>query len=296
MLKKLIGLGTLSIVLAAGMVTSTGAKDIKLYQVTSGYLELDKGWLTAMSDVGKRITIPVAMHIIEHPRGLVVFDTGMADDVAGDGCAAYWGKGLCGAFTLKMKREEVIDKQLEKLGYSVDQVKYVIYSHMHLDHAGNMELFPKATHVLQKDELKAGWWPEKFQRAAFVLKDYDEARDYKFMELVGDFDLFGDGKVVVLDTKGHTQGHQSVLVRLPKTGTVILAADAVYTPENEAGVIPGITWNTNASMRFVQLRTRMLQRGSSLLYGADDRRRRPPVTGPNRSHGFRKEADVIRTP
>lgn len=251
MLKKLIVLTTLSVFLAGSMVASAAAKGMKLYQVTSGYLELDKGWLTAMRDVGKRIKIPVAMYIIEHPRGLVVFDTGMADDVAGDGCAAYWGKGLCGAFTPIMKREEVIDKQLQKLGYSVDQVKYVIYSHMHLDHAGNMELFPKATHVLQKAELKAGWWPEKFQRAAFVLKDYDGTRGYKFMELVGDFDLFGDGKIVVLDAKGHTQGHQSLLVRLPKTGTVILAADAVYTAENEAGVIPGITWNTSASMRTI---------------------------------------------
>ncbi|MGH1485498.1 MAG: N-acyl homoserine lactonase family protein [Cellvibrionaceae bacterium] len=224
---------------------------MKLYQLTSGKLTLDKGWFTAMRDVGKRITVPVAMYIIDHPRGLTVFDTGMADDVSDGGCSAYWGKGLCGAFTPTQKRNEVIDKQLERLGYSVDEVKYVIYSHFHLDHAGNIELFPKAKHVVQKVELKTAWWPEKFQAAAFVMKDYDESRGFDFLQLNGDFDLFGDGSVVILDTKGHTQGHQSVKVRLPKSGTIILAADAVYSPENEAGAIPGITWNTNASMQSI---------------------------------------------
>ena len=55
------------------------------------------------------------------------------------------------------------------------------------------------------------------------------------------FDLFGDGSLVLLDTKGHTVGHQSLKVRLPKTGTVILTGDAIYTTENENGVAPGLT-------------------------------------------------------
>src|SRR5690606_24299563 len=50
--------------------------DIKLWQLSSGTLTLDKGWLTAMSGVGTRITIPVAMYVIQHPRGLLLFDTG----------------------------------------------------------------------------------------------------------------------------------------------------------------------------------------------------------------------------
>jgi N-acyl homoserine lactone hydrolase len=251
MLKKIIIVLTGVITLWVSAASAVTTKDIKLYQVSSGQLELDKGWLTAMRDVGKRIKVPVAMYIIDHPRGLTVYDTGMADDVSGDGCAAYWGKGLCGAFTPIQKRGEVIDKQLERFGFSADQVKYVIYSHFHLDHAGNIELFPNAKHVVQKVELKTAWWPEKFQAAAFVMKDYDETRGFDFMELVGDFDLFGDGSVVILDTKGHTQGHQSVKVKLKKTGTLILAGDAVYSPENEAGAIPGITWNTYESMRSI---------------------------------------------
>ena len=71
------------------------------------------------------------------------------------------------------------------------------------------------------------------------------------MQLTGDFDLFGDGSVVLLDTKGHTQGHQSVQLKLPKTGTILLSADAIYSAENEGGAIPGITWSTTHSMQSI---------------------------------------------
>jgi glyoxylase-like metal-dependent hydrolase (beta-lactamase superfamily II) len=242
-----------------GMLPAVASAEgtIKLYQVTSGVLQLDKGWMTAMRDVGKLIKVPVAMYIIDHPRGLVVYDTGNNVAVSDGQCESYWGK-LCQAFLPIQKREEVIDKWLEKFGYSTDDVKYVVLSHMHLDHAGNMEMFPNATHVVQKVEMKTAWWPERFQAGAFVLGDYDDARNFKYLELTGDFDLFGDGSVVILDTKGHTQGHQSLMVELENTGTLFLAGDAVYTPENEAGVIPGITWNTYESMKSID-RLKMLR-------------------------------------
>ena len=246
-----LGLAVLLLALAPG--GAQGAEEeIALYQVSSGQLELDKGWLTAMRDVGKRIRVPVAMYIIDHPRGLVLFDTGCAAAVSDGGCDSYWGASLCESITPIQRRDQVIDRWLTEFGYHVDDVRYVIYSHFHLDHAGNIELFPKAQHVVQKEELKAAWWPETWQRSAFVLKDYDAARDFQYLELSGDFDLFADGSIVVLDTKGHTQGHQSLLVRLPETGTVILAGDAVYTEENERGAIPGITWNTYESMRSIE--------------------------------------------
>lgn len=253
---------------AAGSVA--GAQDLQMWQLSGGTLELDKGWLTAMSGNGTKIKIPVAMYVIKHPRGLVLFDTGMNVAVSDGKCANYWGEGLCGAFNAIQGRDEVIDRQLAKLGFKAEDVTHVVYSHFHLDHAGNIKLFPKAKHVVQKNELRAAWWPEKFQRAAYVLKDYDSTRDYDFLQLEGDFDLFGDGSLMVLDTKGHTQGHQSLQVTLRNTGTVLLAADAVYTAENEAGVIPGITWNTNLSMQSID-RLKMIRdaRRGQIWYSHD---------------------------
>ena len=219
--------------LAAALVFATvfvhcyAEEKMKLYQVSSGVMQMDKGFLTAMRDVGKIIRVPIAMYIIDHPRGLVLYDTGNNVAVSDGNCETHWGK-LCQSFRPIQRRDEVIDKWLEKFGYSVDDVKYVIVSHMHLDHAGNVEMFPDATIVVQKEEMRTAWWPEKWQAGAFVLGDYDDARDYDYLQLTGDFDLFGDGKIVVLDTKGHTQGHQSVMVKLENTGTLLLAGDAVY--------------------------------------------------------------------
>jgi len=248
-LKMLLGA-----VVVAGSGLAHGAAptpDIKMWQLSVGAIELDKGFMTAMVDVGTKIKIPVPAYVIQHPRGLVLFDTGMNQATADGNCANYWGQGLCGAFNSIQGRDEVIDRQLKSIGFSAEDVKYVVYSHFHLDHAGNIKMFPNARHVVQKAELRAAWWPEKFQRAAYVLKDFDTTRDYDFIQVEGDFDLFGDGTLVLLDTQGHTQGHQSLQVTLKNTGTVLLAADAIYTAENEAGVIPGITWNTNASMRAI---------------------------------------------
>ena len=245
------GLAIVMLVGAFSDRTANAVEGLKMYQVTSGYLELDKSFLTANRDAGTIIQIPVAMYIIDHPRGLVLYDTGNADEVSDGKCASYWGSALCGSFSVIQRRDEVIDRQLEKLGYNVDDVKYIIYSHMHLDHAGNMELFPNATHIVQRDEIKAAWWPEKFQRGVYQLQDFDQTRNFKFMELEGDFDLFSDDSLTILRTTGHTQGHQSLMVRLPKTGTLILSGDAVFSPENENGAVPGVVWDTDKAMRSI---------------------------------------------
>jgi glyoxylase-like metal-dependent hydrolase (beta-lactamase superfamily II) len=182
--------------------------------------------------------------IIDHPKGLLVYDTGNNVAISDGKCETHWAKGLCDFLKPDQKRDDVVDRQLQKLGYKVSDVKIVITSHSHLDHIGNIEMFPNAIHVLQKKELYQAWGPEKFQRGgAHVLADYDDARDFNYFELDGDYDLFGDGSVVILSTPGHTLGHQSVKLRLPETGTVILTGDAVWMEENLEGYPAGLNYS-----------------------------------------------------
>jgi glyoxylase-like metal-dependent hydrolase (beta-lactamase superfamily II) len=193
------------------------------------------------------ITIPVSMWVIDHPKGLVVFDTGNNVAISDGNCKNYWAAGNCDFLKPTQKREDVIDMQLKKLGYSVDQVKAVITSHTHLDHTGNIAMFPKAIHVFQKKELYQGWWPEKFQGRAtngtFVLNDIASARDYNFLELNGDYDLFGDGSVMILSTPGHTLGHQSVKAQLASGKTIIISQDAIWMQENLDGYPAGLNYS-----------------------------------------------------
>ncbi len=240
----------LTVCVATSTLFAQSPAGMKLYVTSSGELNLDQGWLTAMLNHGNKIDVPVPMYIIDHPKGLVVFDTGMNIKVVPDNGSSYWGP-VAGAFKPTMTRDQGIDRQLQRIGKSVDDVKYVIHSHMHLDHAGNIAMFPNATHILRKAELNNAWWPEKFQRAAYVLNDYMETRNFNFIELTQDLDLFNDGSIEIIDTKGHTKGHQSLVVRLPKSGTIILSADAAYMDANLQGTVPGIVWNVQYAMEAI---------------------------------------------
>jgi glyoxylase-like metal-dependent hydrolase (beta-lactamase superfamily II) len=221
--------------------SATASAQAKVFWTTSGFFGPFP--ITAMSpaipkEKEREVTLPISMWIIEHPRGLVVFDTGNSAAITNN-CKAYWAAGLCDFLKPSQKREDVIDMQLKRLGYSLDKVKAVVTSHGHLDHIGNMEMFPNAIHVIQKKELYQMWFPEKFQGRAspgfFVEQDFDNAREFNFLELEGDHDLFGDGSVLILSTPGHTLGHQSMKVKLGSGQTLILSADAISIKENLEG-------------------------------------------------------------
>ncbi len=246
--------GLLASLMAALCISmAPAAQSQELYWTTSGtFGPFNIQGLIPTFPEAKQITIPVSMWILKHPKGLVVFDTGnnVAISDGMDNCKKYWAAGLCDFLHPNQNRSDVIDMPLKKLGYKTDDVKVLVTSHTHLDHAGNMGMFPKAIHVVQKKELYQGWWPEKFQGRApngtFVMADIAAAREFNYLELDGEYDLFGDGTVKLFPTPGHTIGHQSMKVKLPKMGTVILTQDAVWMQENLNGYVAGLNFSVQA--------------------------------------------------
>jgi glyoxylase-like metal-dependent hydrolase (beta-lactamase superfamily II) len=254
-------LGVFIVLFAVLLVSSAATVSAqKLYWTASGLFgPFDIKGLIPSYPESRDIKIPVNMWVLDHPKGLVLYDTGNNVAISDGQCKTHWMAGLCDFLKPSQTRKDVIDQQLEKLGYKVSDVKIVITSHSHLDHIGNIEMFPDAIHVMQKKELYQAWWPEKFQRTgAHVLADYDDARDFNYMELNGDYDLFGDGSVIILSTPGHTMGHQSVKLQLPETGTVILSGDAIWMEENLEGYPAGLNYSvldyTNSVNRLKMMR------------------------------------------
>ena len=271
-------LATLVVVMMLCLAPSTGFAQVKgVYLTTSGMFgpfPITELIPSIPKEKQRDVTIPVNMWVIDHAKGLVVFDTGNNAALSDGKCKGHLAAGLCDLLKPSQKREDVIDAQLKKLGYSADQVKAVVTSHAHLDHIGNIKLFPKAIHVIQKKELYQAWWPEKFQGrdgGVFVMKDFDgEARGFNYLELEGDYDLFGDGTVVVLTTPGHTLGHQSLKVKLPSGKTLLMAQDAIWMKENLEGYTAGINYSVKDYEASIQ-RLKMIRdlENADLYFGHD---------------------------
>ena len=270
-------IGLLASMLAAFCITTApAAHSAEVYWTTSGYFgPFNIQGLIPTIPKARDITIPVSMWVIKHKKGVVVFDTGNNVAISDGACSTYWAQGSCDFLKPSQKRSDVIDKQVEKLGFKVDDVKVVVTSHSHLDHTGNIALFPKAVHIFQKKELYQGYWPEKFQGRAqngtFVLNDLVSARDYDFYEIDGDYDLFGDGEVMILSTPGHTIGHQSMKVKLNSGSHVIMSQDAVWMQENLDGYPAGLNFSVQAYTNSLQRLKRMRDlEGAQLLMAHDE--------------------------
>jgi len=197
------------------------------------------------------VTIPVPVFLIEHPRGRVLFDTGIAVEAVEDQLAVFSEEDLAGATVVYEDRHRP-DRQLRAIGVEPADVTHVVMSHLHHDHSGGMVHFPGAQFFVGRDELPHAYWPDPAQLALFRRADKDPVRDFSWNELPGDFDLFGDGSVVILSLPGHTPGSLGLAVRLPSR-TFILTGDAVHLRVGLAKLRPmGSDWNTHAAVESIR--------------------------------------------
>src|SRR5262245_4775331 len=240
---------SLAVVLAVA-VTAIDAQPpsgMRLYAFSSGALTVPKSLLQAGAPA-TATPVPVGFYVVRHPKGNVLFDTGNNDKIITD--PAYWGAFIQGLNPVRTP-DVAIDTQLGKIGLKPDDIKYVVVGHMHLDHGGNIGKFPKSTLVVQKDEVRNAFWPEPGTAGPYIPGDFMMLRNqpgevlatkWPMIQLSGDLDLFNDGSVVVTRFVGHTPGSQMVLVRLPRTGTVILTSDNVYMADSVAkNLLPDIS-------------------------------------------------------
>jgi N-acyl homoserine lactone hydrolase len=165
-------------------------------------------------------------YLIQHAQGLMMWDSGFTDALAAS------PDGMAGARGMTMRRRKTLASQLAEIGVTPAQVSRVAFSHTHSDHVGNANLFTAATLYIQQPEYDAAFGPEATSKFNFAPANYDKLRANPVVKLRGDHDVFGDGSVVILSTPGHTPGHQSLLVRLPRRGPVVLSGDLVHFRSN----------------------------------------------------------------
>jgi len=195
---------------------------VKLYAFTCGTVT---GEFAHLMEGGEGdITVPIPFFLVEHPKGRVLFDTGLHPDCQHDP-ARRLGPRLAALFPYRLSAGEEITARLEVIDRDPDKCDLIINSHFHFDHVGGNALIPNATMLVQRREWEAGMDPEMAARRGFNRRDFDVGHKLRLVD--SEHDVFGDGSVVCLPTHGHTPGHQSLRLRLDR-GEVVLAADACY--------------------------------------------------------------------
>lgn len=228
------------------------------------------GWLTGsaagfLEGATGEIRVPVPAFLVDHPKGKVLFDSGMHPDTQTDPRGRL-GR-LADLFEVEFRAGEEIDARLREACVDPAHVDFLVSSHLHFDHAGGFERIPDARLVVQKAEWEAGQDPDVAARNGFDRKDYDLGHDRLIVD--GEQDLFGDGRVVVLPTHGHTPGHQSLQVRLD-SGSVVLAADSCYFRETLENLrLPLFFHDREQMLESVRRLCRLRDRGARIFYGHD---------------------------
>ena len=240
---------------------------ISIFALCGGYLEL--GRETMIRDAPpSRWTVPIECFLVTHPRGRLLFDTGLHCETMTNMLGRY-GEERARRFGVHSKPGDDIVSQLGRVGLAPSAITHVANSHWHFDHCGGNEFFPRATFLVQRPELEAARRPGFLPRYSPSPIDFEHPLDYQMID--GEHDVFGDGTVILLPTYGHTPGHQSLQVRAGKDAHVVCASDACYTRENmERDVLPNILWDP-AVMResLATLRKLRDRNGATMLYGHD---------------------------
>jgi N-acyl homoserine lactone hydrolase len=214
------------------------------------------------------ITIPIPAFVVDHPDGLFVFDTGFSRAVYRD-VDAYYPEEALKHVEFHFTPEQELSAQMQRAGLDPSRVMLLANSHLHYDHCGGNEQFPQATVLVQRAEWDAANAAPEDSRG-FRVVDFHTGQRLQFLD--GEHDVFGDGSVVLVQTHGHTAGHQSLRIQ-HEGGVAVLTGDACYMRQTlvEEDALPDISVTHDAGLYQKSLQSlRELHRDGVSVYVGHD--------------------------
>ncbi len=220
----------------------TPPKSVRVYIFDNGVIQgLDPTVFHFKREEIATADMVVCSYLIVHPKGTLMWDTGAIPDadLKADGSPVTQGR-----FTAS----KTLKSQLASVGHSAKDITYLGLSHYHADHTANANDFAGATWLVQRSERDAMFadkGPAITQRSQYM-----KLKDSKTKILDGqDYDVFGDGSVVIKAAYGHTPGHQVLYVKLANTGPIVLAGDLYhYQEERNTDKTPTFEFNRDQSL------------------------------------------------
>ncbi len=217
-------------------------KTVRLYVFDCGVIKgLDPAYFHLTKDQVQTTELAVPCYLIVDPKGTLMWDVGVIPDNAFKGDGKPVTQGISTA-------TRTLKSQLAQIGYEPSDITYLAMSHYHSDHTANANEFAASTWLVRKVEWDAMFAPKP--TGIIDPSTYSKLRNSKTVFIDKDeYDVFGDGKVIIKFAPGHTPGHQVLILKLAHTGTVILAGDLYHFPQERfTDKVPTFDYNKQESL------------------------------------------------
>jgi glyoxylase-like metal-dependent hydrolase (beta-lactamase superfamily II) len=199
-------------------------KSLRLYIFDCGVIHTANGDAYSLKKeemASTEMSIPCIL--VAHPKGTLMWDNG---DIPDRAFPPGGGRATLGVVT----QDRPLLPQLAAAGYAPGDITYLSMSHYHGDHVANANAFASATWLVRKVERDRMFSAEPIVRSP--VENYSELKNSRTIILDKDeWDVFGDGTVVIKSTPGHTPGHNVLFLKLKKTGPIVLSGDLYHYPE-----------------------------------------------------------------
>lgn len=210
------------------------------------------------------IWLPVSVYLIEHPKGLILVDTGWHRDMSPEGVydkaaqiKSLGSRVLYNVNQGQIPLGEAVDEQLATMGIKPADLDYVLLTHLDCDHANGLRLVKDARHILVSEAEMIGTTRKNFQIMIRFQKRWWEGVDLKTFDWNGtegpvgkSYDVLGDGSLVMVNIPGHSEGLCALKIRNDEGKYVLLFADGGYATKSWRDMITsGITLDKQQQRR-----------------------------------------------
>ena len=218
--------------------------EVKLFQLVGGSILVNKLEVFSQDTTytGQTKQFTDAYYVISHPKGNLMWDAGLPESLVIPNPATP-GDG-----TFTVQRPDSLKNQLKSIGFKIEDFNYFAMSHSHFDHTGHANYMKNATWLVQENEYNSVAGDSLTQKNPAV------SALTKVKKLNGDYDVFGDGTVVIKYMPGHTIGHQVLYIEASGIqNPILLTGDLYHFQENRTNKrVPSFNYNVGQTLESMQ--------------------------------------------